>query len=204
MFLCAGSRCKPCIERQHSSKKLDRCLNKTVEFLPWSDPFSIILCSLAATGIIVTVVFAVLFAINLRTPAVPAGWLLPYVHFHWQTYSELKLRRFAALWYSLTLCIFCILANLFQILLGFNFDLTIGPWIKKLNQPLVLVTVVSGIQVAVSVSWLIFNPPTPQEIQVGKTILHQCEMTSFGYFSAMLVYNGCLGLTCFLFAFKGR
>lgn len=81
-----------------------------------------------------------------------------------------------------TLCISCILANLFQILLGFNFDLTIGPWIKKLNQPLVLVTVVSGIQVAVSVSWLIFNPPTPQEIQVGKTILHQCEMTSFGYF----------------------
>lgn len=136
--------------------------------------------------------------------SIPAGRLLSYVHFHWQTYSELKLRRFPALWYSLTLCISCILANLFQILLGFNFDLTIGPWIKKLNQPLVLVTVVSGIQVAVSVSWLIFNPPIPQEIKVRKTILYQCEMTSFGYFSAMLVYNGCLGLTCFLFGFKGR
>lgn len=58
-----------------------------------------------------------------------------------------------------TLCISCILANLFQILLGFNFDLTIGPWIKKLNQPLVLVTVVSGIQVAVSVScWSSTHP----------------------------------------------
>ncbi|XP_063353832.1 G-protein coupled receptor family C group 6 member A-like [Pelmatolapia mariae] len=213
-----GKYCKPCSERQYSSEKLDQCLNKTDDFLPWSDPFSIILCSLAATGIIVTVVFAVLFVINLGTPAVKAvggymcflellsllaGFCLTFTFIGKPT-QNLNCVGLPLFGIVFTLCISCILANLFQILLGFNFDLTIGPWIKKLNQPLVLMTVVSGIQVAVSVSWLIFNPPIPQETQGGTTILHQCEMTSFEYFSAMLVYNGCLGLTCFFFAFKGR
>ncbi|KAL3968468.1 MHC class I antigen [Sarotherodon galilaeus] len=213
-----SSDCKPCSERQYSSEKLDQCLNKTDEFFRWLDPFSIILCSLAATGIIITVVFAVLFAINLGTPAVKAvggymcflellsllaGFCLTFTFLDRPT-QNLNCVGLPLFGIVFTLCISCILANLFQILLGFNFDLTIGPWIKKLNQPLVLVTVVSGIQVAVSVSWLIFNPPIPQEMEGSTTILHHCEMTSFGYFSAMLVYNGCLALICFLFAFKGR
>ncbi|XP_030575195.1 G-protein coupled receptor family C group 6 member A-like [Archocentrus centrarchus] len=216
-----GSTCKHCGEKRYSlDKQRNECLNKRDEFLQWSDPFSIILCSLAAVGIILTVVFTVLFAVYLRTPIVKAvgGYLcflelfsllaafcLIFTFIGKPTKSSdcMGLPLFGI---AFTLCIACILANLFQILVGFNFDLQRGSCIKKLNKPLLLVTIISGVQLALSVSWLIKEPPTPKENTdfSDKTTLHQCEFESLHHFLAMLAYNGFLGLICFVFAFKGK
>ncbi|XP_030575485.1 G-protein coupled receptor family C group 6 member A-like [Archocentrus centrarchus] len=213
-----GTACKPCGERQYSSEKRDTCLNKEDKFLLWLDPFSISLSILAVIGIVATVVFAVVFAVYIRTPIVKTaggyvcflellalltGFCLTFI-FPGKPTKNLNCAGVPLFGIVFNVCISCILANLLQILLGFNFDLPVGSWAKKLNQPLVLVTIVSGIQVAVSVSWLIFNPPVPQEVPEDKTILHQCEMKSLEYFLAMLGYNGFLGIFCFVFAFKGR
>lgn len=181
-------------------------MNKTVEFLPWSDPFSIILCSLAATGIIVTIVFAVLFAINLGTPAVPAGWLLPYVHFHWQTYPELKLRRFAALWYSLYPLHLLHSGQLVSNPVGLQLwsddwaldkeaKSTIGACDCCLWDPGGRISVMADLQPTHS-----SRDPSGQNYPAP--VWDDVLWVLLG--SAMLVYNGCLGLTCFLFAFKGR
>ncbi|XP_030575012.1 G-protein coupled receptor family C group 6 member A-like, partial [Archocentrus centrarchus] len=215
-----SSTCKRCDEWQYSSEQRNECLNKTDEFLQWSDPFSIILCSLAAVGIILTVVFTVLFAVYLRTPIVNAvggylcflelfsllaGFCLIFTFIGKPTKSSdcMGLPLFGI---AFTLCIACILANLFQILVGFNFDLQRGSCIKKLNKPLLLVTIISGVQLALSVSWLIKEPPTPKVNTdfSDKTILHQCEVAPLHHFLAMLAYNGFLGLICFMFAFKGK
>lgn len=194
------------------------CLNKTAEFLEWSDPFVIFLCVLEVFGIIVTVAFAVLFTINHGTPIVKAvgGYLCSVELFSLLvcfclTFSftgpptdvscMVGLPLFGL---AFSLCISCILANLLQILVGFNFDLKMGSWIKKLNQPVAVVTIVTGIQLALCVPWLYYYPPLPTEQILSRTILHECSKGSIGFFLAMLAYNSFLTLICFGFAFKGK
>uniref|UniRef100_A0A668VWE8 G-protein coupled receptors family 3 profile domain-containing protein n=1 Tax=Oreochromis aureus TaxID=47969 RepID=A0A668VWE8_OREAU len=205
-----------CTSAAHSHSNV--CFNKTDEFLLWTDPFSVILSFLAVVGIIVTVVFAVLFAVYLKTPIVKAvggylcflelfslvaGFCLTFTFIGKPT-EKIHCVGVPLFGVSFTLCISCILANLLQILVAFNFDLNVGSWIKKLNKPLLVVTIVSGIQVALSVSWLIVKPPVPKETPGKVTILQQCETQSPEYFIAMLAYNAFLGFICFVFAFKGK
>ncbi|XP_044021852.1 G-protein coupled receptor family C group 6 member A-like [Siniperca chuatsi] len=213
-----GDKCKRCGKDQYSTPQRDKCLNKTVEFLNWSDPFTIILSSLGVFGIIATTVFAILFTIYRRTPIVKAvgGYLcflelfsllvcfcLTFSFVGTPTAASCKL-GLPLFGMSFSLCISCILANLLQILVGFNFDLKTGSWMKKLNQPMAVVTIVSGIQLALCVPWLYLYPPKPVKTDVDKIILHECAIGSIMFFIAMLSYIAFLGLICFLFAIKGK
>lgn len=102
-----------------------------------------------------------------------------------------------------SLCISCILANLLQILVGFSFDPRVQSWIRKLNQPLLVVTILPGLQLALCVFLgCIYSPPFPNQTILGKNFLLQCNKGSKQFFT--LSYNAFLGLSCFLFAFKGK
>lgn len=220
MFTSTGERCESCGAEEYSSPQRDKCLNKTVEFLQWSDPFIIILSSLEVFGIIVTIVFAILFAIYRRTPIVKAvgGYLCFLELFSLLacfcltfTFNGIPTKGSCMVGMPLfgiafSLCISCILANLLQILVGFNFDLNTGSWMKKLNQPVAVVVIVSGIQLGLCVPWLYLDPPEPDRKTFNRTILEQCNKGSTGskFFIAMLGYNAFLALICFLFAFKGK
>lgn len=194
------------------------CFKKTPEFLDWSDPFIIILSCLQVLGIITTIVFAILFAIYHRTPVVKAvGGYLCFLElfsllvcfclafsFVGKPTAASCMVGLPVFGIAFSLCISCILANLLQILVGFNFDPKIRLWIKKLNQPAAVVIIVSGIQLALCVPWLYFYPPFPYERILKTTILLQCHKGSDKLFIAMLVYNAFWALSCFLFAFKGK
>ncbi|XP_019204181.1 G-protein coupled receptor family C group 6 member A-like [Oreochromis niloticus] len=213
------SACKRCTDNQYSiAEQRDQCFNKTDEFLLWTDPFSVILSFLAVVGIIATVVFAVLFAVYLKTPIVKAvggylcflelfallaGFCLTFTFIGKPT-EKIHCVGVPLFGIAFTLCISCILANLLQIFLGFKFDLKGKSWIKKLNMPLVVVTIIFGIQLGLSVSWLTKEPPHPDNKSLDQTILYNCKIEPYRYFIAMLVYNAFLGLICFVFAFKGR
>uniref|UniRef100_I3KU16 G-protein coupled receptors family 3 profile domain-containing protein n=1 Tax=Oreochromis niloticus TaxID=8128 RepID=I3KU16_ORENI len=222
IYVCissAGSACKRCTDNQYSiAEQRDQCFNKTDEFLLWTDPFSVILSFLAVVGIIATVVFAVLFAVYLKTPIVKAvggylcflelfallaGFCLTFTFIGKPT-EKIHCVGVPLFGIAFTLCISCILANLLQIFLGFKFDLKGKSWIKKLNMPLVVVTIIFGIQLGLSVSWLTKEPPHPDNKSLDQTILYNCKIEPYRYFIAMLVYNAFLGLICFVFAFKGR
>ncbi|KAM7376615.1 hypothetical protein PAMP_006338 [Pampus punctatissimus] len=211
-------KCIHCGTDQYSSPQRDKCLNKTVEFLHWSDPFIIFLISFQVLGIIVTIVFTILFIIYRRTPIVKAvGGNLCFLELFslltcfCLSYSfigkptkvscMLGLPLFGI---AFSICISCILANLLQIFVGFNFDMKTGSWLKKLNQQVAVVTIVSGIQLAICMPWLYFNPPYPDKQSLGKTILLVCHNGSTCFFIAMLCYNALMALICFLFAFKGK
>ncbi|XP_008305161.1 G-protein coupled receptor family C group 6 member A-like [Stegastes partitus] len=214
-----GQPCKRCGENQYSlSEKRDQCLNKTDEYLLWSDPFSIILNFLACVGIVATVGFTVLFAIYYSTPIVKAvGGYLCFLELFSLLASfclsfsfvgkPTKVSCFLGMpffFMAFSVCISCILANLLQILVGFTFDLNVGSWIKKLNRPLAVVTIVSGVQLVLSVSWLAIQPPTPDKDMSEKTIVHQCEIRFNGFILAMAAYQALLGFICFTFAFKSK
>ncbi|XP_063353831.1 G-protein coupled receptor family C group 6 member A-like [Pelmatolapia mariae] len=212
------STCKHCEDGAYSRPEENTCSKKSDDYLAWADPFSIILSSLAVVGIIATVVFAVLFAVYLKTPIVKAvggylcflelfallaGFCLTFTFIGKPT-EKIHCVGVPLFGIAFTLCISCILANLLQIFLGFKFDLKVESWIKKLNKPLVVVTIISGIQLGLSVSWLTKEPPHPDNQSLDYTILYNCKIEPHRYFIAMLVYNAFLGLICFVFAFKGR
>uniref|UniRef100_A0A3P8R9U7 G-protein coupled receptors family 3 profile domain-containing protein n=1 Tax=Astatotilapia calliptera TaxID=8154 RepID=A0A3P8R9U7_ASTCA len=218
LFPSADSTCKHCEDGAYSHPEENTCLKKSDDYLDWEDPFSIILSSLAVVGIIATIVFAVLFAVYLKTPIVKAvggylcflelfallaGFCLTFTFIGKPT-EKIHCVGVPLFGIAFTLCISCILANLLQIFLGFKFDLKAESWIKKLNKPLVVVTIISGIQLGLSVSWLTKEPPHPDNKSLDYTILYNCKIEPHTYFIAMLVYNTFLGLICFLFAFKGR
>ncbi|XP_040916397.1 G-protein coupled receptor family C group 6 member A-like [Toxotes jaculatrix] len=213
-----GEECKRCGQDEYSSPQRDKCFQKTDEFLKWKDPFAIILACFGILGIIVTFVFAVLFIIYRSTPIVKAvGGYLCFLELFALLFCFCLTCNFIGkptkascmvdlpfFGIAFSLCISCILANLLQISVGFSFNLKISSWIKKLNQPLAVVTVVSAIQLALCVPWLYYYPPFPQKKPENETILHLCENGSTAFFGAMLGYNAFLAFICFLFAFKGR
>uniref|UniRef100_A0A3Q3MGV8 G-protein coupled receptor family C group 6 member A-like n=1 Tax=Mastacembelus armatus TaxID=205130 RepID=A0A3Q3MGV8_9TELE len=213
-----GEKCKSCSNTNYSSPERDKCLEKTKEFLTWSDPLIIILTFLEAFGIIVTMVFAVLFMIYRSTPIVKAvGGYLCFLElisllacfclaftFTGRPTNASCMAGLPLFGIAFSLCISCILANLLQILLGVSFNLKIKSWMKKLNQPVAVVTVVSGIQLALCVPWLYYHPPFPEENILSMSIVLHCHKGSKELFIAMLGYNAFLGLICFLFAFKGK
>ncbi|XP_061749752.1 G-protein coupled receptor family C group 6 member A-like [Nerophis ophidion] len=213
-----GGECKRCGTNEYSSPTRDECLKKTFEFLDWSNVFIIILSTLDGLGIILTIMFAVLFAIHHNTPIVKAvgGYLCFLELFSLLTCFCLTFSfpgkptvascmiGMPLFGIAFSLCISCILANLLQILVGFMFDLKTKSWLKKLNHPVAVVAVVTGIQLALCVPWLCLYPPLPSQTSLAKSILLQCHKGSTNFFISMLSYNALLALICFLFAFKGK
>ncbi|KAM9786522.1 G-protein coupled receptor family C group 6 member A-like isoform 2-T2 [Syngnathus typhle] len=213
-----GAECRRCRDNEYSSPQRNECLKKKMEFLVWSDPFIILLSILEALGMILTLAFAVLFAMHRGTPVVKAvgGYLCFLELFSLLTCFGLTLsfpgKPTAAscmigmplFGMAFSLCISCILANLLQILVGFQFNLKTESCLNKVNQPVAVVALISGIQLALCVPWLCLYPPFPTQRNLSRTILLQCNKGSTEFFIAMLAYNALLALICFLFAFKGK
>uniref|UniRef100_A0A667ZJ21 G-protein coupled receptor family C group 6 member A n=1 Tax=Myripristis murdjan TaxID=586833 RepID=A0A667ZJ21_9TELE len=223
-------KCVPCHETSFSPGKgkcnltnlkqgnHDKCLNKTLDFLKWWDPFAIVLSFFEIVGIVITILVTVLFAVHRNTPIVKAvGGYLSFL----ELFSLLAcfcitftftakpstascvagLPLFGILF---TLCISCILANLLQILVCFRFDQRKSAWLKRLNRPVAVVAVIFCAQLILCVLWLYYRPPIPKEVYHAKTILLQCEKGSKEFFGVMLGYNALLAFACFLFAFHGK
>uniref|UniRef100_A0A8C6P0N3 G protein-coupled receptor class C group 6 member A n=1 Tax=Nothobranchius furzeri TaxID=105023 RepID=A0A8C6P0N3_NOTFU len=214
-----STKCEKCGDWEYPNHLRNKCVEKTEDFLQWEDPVSISLCFFAILAIIIITAFAVVIRLNAGTPVVKAigGYLcflelLSLLLTFSLTFTFLgkptKLSCVAIPLFGVgfSLCMSCILSNLLQILLGFIFDVNVPSWIKKFNQPAVVVLTTSGIQLVVSLSWLIVVPPNPTEEIKNTTILYQCEMNkeSQKFFIATITYISLLGFICFLFAIKGR
>lgn len=200
---------------------MNTCLNKTVTFLEWSDAFAIVLASFENLGIVATIVVAILFAVHRNTPVVKAigGYLCflellsllacfcsVYTFFGEPTKASC-LAGLPLFGLAFTLCVSCILANLFQICVGFTFDQRQGGWLKRLNQPVAVVALCFGVQLALCVSWLTYHPPYPVKSTKNNNnnvILMECSKGSKGFFVGMVGYIALLANVCFLFAFKGK
>lgn len=217
-FAFTGEECQICGPDMYSSSQRDQCFNKTLEFLRWSDTSSIVLGCFNALGIVVTIVFGVLLTIYSNTPIVKAiGGYLSFLELFsllvafcsafsitgkpTEVSCPIGMPMFNI---AFSLCFSCILANLLQICVGFSFDISTKSWFKKLSQPLFIVTIVCGIQLALCVPWVYFYPPVPNKKNLRESILLQCDKGSIPFFITTLVYNSFLALSSFLFAYKGK
>ncbi|KAI1895132.1 hypothetical protein AGOR_G00103150 [Albula goreensis] len=212
-------KCKSCQEDEYVSPKRDSCLKKQVTYLNWLDGFAIALMVFGAAGLIFTLLVAVLFIRHWNTPivkgtggnlclvillALVASFCSIYTFFGKPSDASCKagLPLFAI---SFTLCVSCILANLFQISVGFAFDVKVRDRLKRLNRPVAIATTCTAVQVALCAVWLSLFPPRLQQISsYSRKIVIQCHIGSNAMLGATMGYIGLLAAVCFLFAFKGK
>ncbi|KAI1885541.1 hypothetical protein AGOR_G00204840 [Albula goreensis] len=194
------------------------CIPKTLEFFSWQDGFTVFLVTLAALGILLVFLVAVLFLKYRQTPVVKAaggpicflillsltGSFVSTILFVGQP-TDLQCQVRQVLYgLSFTCCVSCILVKSLKILLAFHFNPGIQTALHRLYKPYWIIGVCVGLQALLCTLWLVFEPPRAIDIPNLTTILSQCFEGSYGAFGAMLGYVALLAIVCFGFAFKGR
>ncbi|XP_077314480.1 taste receptor type 1 member 1-like [Lithobates pipiens] len=215
--------CQPCGPDQWSPVRSDVCSKRTLEYLSWTDPFSLILLSVITLLILVIVAIAAIFVINLDTPVVKSaggkmclGMLLSlalscftlYCYFGEPGVVTCMVRQpvFAV---SFTACFSCIVVHAFQIVCIFKMA-SLMPrvydiWVKK-NGSEVFIAVSSAIQVLISVVWVVVKPPRPvadYSTFPDQIILKCSETVSVGAIT-QITYIGALCMICFIFCYMGK
>ncbi|KAK0143707.1 G-protein coupled receptor family C group 6 member A [Merluccius polli] len=213
-----GEPCKKCENDKNSSPENDRCLNKTINYLRWKDPFIIGLCFFNILGIVITIFVVVIFVLNRGTPIVKAvGGYLAFLElfsllvcfclsftFMLKPTKASCMSGMPLFGIAITLCVSCIMANLLQILVGFNFSQHIQGRIKRFNHPTAVVAIVFGVQLVLCSVWLAFYPPYPNTFLRNNKMFLTCDPGSTNLYLGMLGYLTLLAIVCFLFAFKGK
>ncbi|XP_036449716.1 G-protein coupled receptor family C group 6 member A-like [Colossoma macropomum] len=206
-----GISCQPCQDSQNNSQ----CMT---DFLQWTDGFSITLAVFSTIGLIVTLIVTVLFVMYSHTPIVRAAggslcfpalfsvlacFISPF--FFLGEPTDVNCRAGLPIFsLSFTICASCILANLLQISVGFSFKLKLGVWLKRVNQPVVVVMACVSVQVVMCAFWLVLWPPSRTGKNNEGRVILGCNEGSSELFVATQAYIALLCIMCFFFAYKGR
>ncbi|XP_041928491.1 G-protein coupled receptor family C group 6 member A-like isoform X2 [Alosa sapidissima] len=213
------AECQACPSGQYASPKKDCCLPKEITFFTWGDGIVIALVVFDSLGAVLTVLVAVLFTVQRSTPIVKAagGYLcflallsllvcFASVAVGLSEPSDVTCMIEVPLFLlAFTLCISCILANLLQVFVGFNFRLTKTSTLKSLYRPAVVICVCFGVQVLLCSLWLILKPPNKITLNDHETqIIIACFEGSMFLSMAVFLYVCLLSVVCFIFAYNGR
>ncbi|KAJ8333056.1 hypothetical protein SKAU_G00419520 [Synaphobranchus kaupii] len=211
--------CRSCQEDEYVSPERDCCLKKAVAFLKWTDGFAVVLAAFGVAGLIFTLLVAALFIKHRGTPIVKGtggnlcflilvslatsfGSLCAFIGKPTDLSCKVGLPLFII---SFSLCVSCILANLFQIRVGFAFNARAHDRLMRFNNPVAIATGCVSIQAALVAAWLALAPPFRQEVSTYRAkVVVQCANGSDAMFGATLSYIAFLAVVCFLFAFKGK
>ncbi|KAJ8287531.1 hypothetical protein COCON_G00001900 [Conger conger] len=210
--------CRSCKDNEFVSSDHDCCVPKTMTFLKLTDGFPIVLVVFGLAGLIFTLLVAALFIKYRDSPIIKGtgGNLCFLILISLATsfssvctfFGRLSDRTCKAglplFILSFSLCISCILANLFQICVGFAFEAKVRDRLKRLNNPVAIVTGCMAVQVALCTAWLTLFPPRQTTVHSEHHILIQCHNGSNVMFAVSFGYIAFLAVVCFLFGFKGK
>ncbi|XP_062321063.1 G-protein coupled receptor family C group 6 member A-like [Osmerus eperlanus] len=206
-------------DREWSDKGSSRCIPKTLEYFSWDDGFAVVLLTLAALGILLSLLVGALFLHQRHTPVVKAaggglcqvillsliGSFISAMVFVGKP-SDLTCKvRQVLFGLSFTLCVSCILVKSLKILLAFQLNPALGQVFRRLYQPLVIVCGCLVLQLLTCLLWLLLlSSPRVERKTQATSVLAECHEGSDVAFGVMLSYIAVLALVCFLCAFKGR
>ncbi|XP_068089469.1 G-protein coupled receptor family C group 6 member A-like [Hyperolius riggenbachi] len=211
--------CQKCAQSQWSRNGSSHCENRTTQYFRWNDPFAIALGTFTALGLLVVVISGCLFVKYSDTPAVKAAGgyytylfmislllsLISIVFFIGEPNDTMCNIRQPFYGISFTIAVSCILIKSIRILLAFESALKGRMVVKLTYQPIVIILTLIGIQVLISILWLVLKGPRVSEVYtIPELIIVACDEGSYVSFGIMLGYIGFLALVCFLLAYRGR
>ncbi|XP_075461104.1 taste receptor type 1 member 1-like [Ascaphus truei] len=215
--------CQQCGLKQWSPPRSEMCHNRTLEYLSWTDPVSVVLLVIITLLLIITIAIAVVFTLNLNTPVVKSAggkmclvMLMSlacscctlYCYFGKPHKVTCMIRQplFAV---SFTVCLSCIVVHSFQIVCIFKMATHMPKmyniWVKK-NGHNNFIIVSSAAQILISIIWIAVKPPEAIEnysIFEDQIIFECSETNSIGSITE-IVYIGMLSMFCFIFCYMGK
>ncbi|KAM4771020.1 G-protein coupled receptor family C group 6 member A-like [Rhinophrynus dorsalis] len=213
------NECLKCPNTQWSNNGSFQCLNRTLEYFQWNDPFAIALMSFTALGFLLVIVIGILFIKYSDTPTVKAAGgnytyllvvslllnLVSIWFFIGQPKDLICQVRQPLYGISFTVSVLCILIKAIRILLAFESAKRNKAIITLTYQPVAIIITLTCVQLCICIFWFIFKRPFVKEIDtLPKLLILQCDEGSYVAFSIMLGYIGFLAFICFILAYKGR
>ncbi|XP_044275610.1 taste receptor type 1 member 1 [Varanus komodoensis] len=215
--------CQRCGEDQWSPARSETCFARTSVFLAWDDHVSVAL--LIATTVLTLLVagaMAVFFR-NLRTPIVKsAGGCLCFamlgslafastsLYWHFGAPDRVACLVRAPLYnVSFTVCLACMMARSFQIVIIFKMAARAPglyeAW-RRYHGPGLLIGTLTGLQGLLSLLQVSTSPPAPYKNYEAfpDMIVLECSLGGLTGLSLGLAYNGFLGIACFAISYVGK
>nr|XP_018669868.1 extracellular calcium-sensing receptor-like isoform X2 [Ciona intestinalis] len=217
--------CTPCNLTHRADDNRTSCIPKNEEYIRWSDAFGVTFCVLSGIGILLTLFTAGSFMKMRRTPLVKATnrelsfllflsifccFLTPLLYLGKPQDWNCK-GRTVTFSLSFTFCIAAILVKTLRVLTAFEARIPVTykkrtKWLGEHVQVFV-VMVVSLVQVILSVTWLVVDPPKVMLSQ-SKTsdisLIVECNVGNLVIMGFVYGYLCLLALTAFVFAFRAR
>uniref|UniRef100_A0A8B9XQV7 Taste 1 receptor member 1 n=1 Tax=Bos mutus grunniens TaxID=30521 RepID=A0A8B9XQV7_BOSMU len=216
-------RCRPCGKEEWAPERSQTCFPRTVVFLTWHEPVSLVLLAANTLLLLVVAGTAGLFAWHLDTPVVRSAggrlcffmlgslaggtWGL-YGFFGEPTLPTCLLRQGL---FSLGFAIFlsCLTVRSFQLVFIFKFSARLPTffraWVQNRGAGL-FVMISSTIQLLICLIWLaVWTPlPTREYKHFPQLVVLGCtEANSLGFMLAV-TYNGLLSISAFACSYLGK
>ncbi|XP_076002395.1 uncharacterized protein LOC142995286 [Genypterus blacodes] len=218
-----STECTSCPKDFWSNLQQDNCIPKRTEFLSYHEPLGICLTTISLLGTFTCTIVLGIFIYHRSTPMVRAN----NSELSFQLLLSLKLcflcsllfigrpqlwtcqLRHAAFGISFVLCVSCILVKTMVVLAVFKASKPGGgatlKWFGVIQQR-GTVLVLTSIQAAICIAWLVSSSPTPHKNTKyhNDKIVYECVIGSTVGFAVLLGYIGLLAILSFLLAFMAR
>ncbi|XP_076132099.1 taste receptor type 1 member 1-like [Alosa pseudoharengus] len=213
--------CLKCDQYEWSEAGSTSCQKRSVEYLRFSDGYSIVLMVFASSFMLLCLGVAVLFAMHRSTPVVRSaggsmcflmlGCLATSATSAFFYFSELStfscITRVLVFVFFYTVCLSCLFVRSFQIICIFKMAAHLPKahaWWVKYNGQWLVVAALSLLQLLLCTVWVATSPPSPKEDTSFKDqIVLQCNINdiviAYVPVSLMLILSG----LCFCFSYMG-
>ncbi|XDB58584.1 hypothetical protein AB1E18_011995 [Capra hircus] len=216
-------RCRPCGKEEWAPERSQTCFPRTVVFLTWHEPVSLVLLAANTLLLLVVAGTAGLFAWHLDTPVVRSAggqlcflmlgslaggtWGL-YGFFGEPTLPTCLLRQGL---FSLGFAIFlsCLTVRSFQLVFIFKFSARLPTffraWVQN-NGASLFVMISSTIQLLICLIWLaVWTPlPTREYKHFPQLVVLGCTQANSLGFMLAVTYNGLLSVSAFACSYLGK
>nr|XP_033818276.1 extracellular calcium-sensing receptor-like [Geotrypetes seraphini] len=217
-----STECWKCPENYWPDERKQKCIEKSVEFLSYTEPLGIILAVTSVVTAVIPAVILVIFIKYRHTHIVKANnWQLSFLLlvslvfcclcsliFIGHPRDVTCLVRQVAFGIIFALCISCVLAKTIMVVIAFKAtkpDSSLKYWVRPQLSNAIVITSTS-IQVIICILWLSISPPflhKNKNFQIGSIIL-ECNEGSATAFWCMLGYIGFLASLSLVVAFLTR
>ncbi|XP_074074686.1 taste receptor type 1 member 1 isoform X2 [Macrotis lagotis] len=215
--------CQPCQKEEWSPEGSQTCFNRTIEFLAWHHPVSLVLIGANTLILLLLAGVASLFAWHLDTPVVrSAGGKMcflmlgslagascsPYCFFGEPTPLTCLLRQsLFALGFAIFLS--CLTVRSFQLIFIFKLSAKMPTlyhsWMQN-HGPRTFVVMSSTIQLLICILWLAgWTPlPTKEYNRFPELVVLVCSKSSSPGYMLSVLYTWLLSISCFACSYVGK
>lgn len=218
--ISSGVECVACSNGTVPSENRTTCLDIPLTFLRWSDIWGIAIVVITSIGMIATVIVIIVFGIHWKHEIIKASsrelsaiilggiflcYIIPFIYIVMPSAAICGIQRFS-IGFCFTISYSALLVKTNRIYRIFNVTASSVKGIRFIS-PLsqVLFTLaLTGVQVLISVIWLIAEPPGT-EILLSRTSRElRCRASPYIGFSVFLGYNFVLLILSTYYAFRTR